>query len=297
MMLRLIALGVLAGTGLFLVLRGLFPSKPSLEEELFALSEPNWPTGMYGGSASGTESMFGARVIEALDLDLHKLDVDLRVINRTPERHVVERIKTAVVLAVAPLLFGFAMPYAFGGGPLLPPIVLFGSPFVLAGVGWFITDQQVRSKAAIRRREFDAGLATYLGLVATLTAAGSGLEEAMWVSVEQGRGWAFQVLRRSLSDARNRGSTPWELMDEYGRELELPSLVELGATFQLSGTSGAHIRETVMTKAASLRNHQLAVIEAEANAKTAAMAGPIGFMLAGFVILLLFPAITTVLSL
>ncbi len=297
MMLELTALGVFAGAGLFLVLRGLFPTKPSLDEELLALAEPNWPTGVYSGSANGTDSALGARLIGAFDIDLHKLDVDLRVINRTPERHVLERIKTAVALAVAPLLFGFAMPYALGGSPLLPPIVLFAAPFVLAVVGWFITDQQVRSKAAKRRREFDAGLATYLGLVATLTAAGSGLEEAMWVSVEQGRGWAFQVLRRSLSDARNRGSTPWELMDEYGRQLELPSLVELGATFQLSGTSGAHIRETVMTKANSLRTHQLAVIEAEANANTAAMAGPIGFMLAGFVILLLFPAVTTVLSL
>ncbi len=297
MMLQLIGLGTLAGAGLFLVLRGLFPTKPTLEESLLALSEPNWSTGQYGGSAGGTDSAFGSRVIAALDLNLQKLEVDLRVINRTQERHVLERIKTAVALAVAPLLFGFAMPYAFGGGPLLPPIVLFASPFALAVVGWFVTDHQVRSKAAKRRREFDAGLATYLGLVATLTAAGSGLEEAMWVSVEQGRGWAFQVLRRTLSDARNRGSTPWELMNEHGHQLELPSLIELGATFQLSGTSGAHIRDTVMTKANSLRNHQLAVIEAEANAKTAAMAGPIGFMLAGFVILLLFPAITTVLSL
>ncbi len=297
MMLQLTALGALAGAGLFLVLRGLFPTRPSLQEELLALSEPNWSTGLYSGTASGTDSMFGVRLIGAFDIDLDKLDVDLRVINRTHERHVLERMKTAVAMAVAPLLLGLAMPYALGGGPLLPPIVLAASPFVLGVVGWFITDQQVRSKAAKRRREFDAGLATYLGLVATLTAAGSGLEEAMWVSVEQGRGWAFQVLRRSLSDARNRGSTPWELMDEYGRQLELPSLVELGATFQLSGTSGAHIRETVMTKATSLRSHQLAVIEAEANANTAAMAGPIGFMLAGFVILLLFPAITTVLSL
>ncbi|MCP4968700.1 MAG: hypothetical protein GY926_26160 [bacterium] len=296
-MLQLVALGTLAGAGLFLVLRGLFPTKPTLEESLFALSEPNWSTGRYRGSAGGTDSALGSRVIGVFDLNLQKIEVDLRVINRTPERHVLERIKTAVALAVAPLLLGFAMPYAFGGGPLLPPIMVFVSPVVLAVVGWFVTDQQVRSQAAKRRREFDAGLATYLGLVATLTAGGSGLEEAMWVSVEQGRGWAFQVLRRSLSDARNRGSTPWEMMNEYGVQLELPSLIELGATFELSGTSGAHIRDTVMTKANSLRSHQLAVIEAEANAKTAAMAGPIGFMLAGFVILLLFPAITTVLSL
>ena len=114
----------------------------------------------------------------------------------------------------------------------------------------------------------------------------------MWVSVEQGRGWPFQVVRRALSDARNRGSTPWESMNEHGRQLDLASLVELAATFQLSGTSGAHIRDTVMTKANSLRAHQLSVIEAEANAKTAAMTGPIGFMLAGFIILLLFPAVS-----
>lgn len=291
-MVELIVLGVVAGSGLFLVLRGLFPTKPTLEESLFALSEPNWATGS-GGAAGGAESALGGRVISALDLRVpNKLAVDLRVIDRSWERHVVERVKTAAALAVAPLLLGFVLPYAVGGGPLLHPLVLLVSPFVLGVVGWFVTDQQVRSKAAKRRREFDAGLATYLGLVATLTAAGSGLEEAMWVSVEQGRGWPFQVVRRALSDARNRGSTPWESMNDHGQQLDLVSLVELAATFQLSGTSGAHIRDTVMTKANSLRAHQLSVIEAEANAKTAAMTGPIGFMLAGFIILLLFPAVS-----
>ena len=291
-MLELIVLGVVAGSGLFLVVRGLFPTKPTLEESLFALSEPNWATGS-GGAAGGVESAVGGRVISAFDLRLPtKLAVDLRVIDRSWERHVVERVKTAAALAVAPVLLGFLLPYAVGGGPLLPPLVLLVSPFALGVVGWFVTDQQVRSKAARRRREFDAGLATYLGLVATLTAAGSGLEEAMWVSVEQGRGWPFQVVRRALSDARNRGSTPWESMNDHGQQLDLVSLVELAATFQLSGTSGAHIRDTVMTKANTLRAHQLSVIEAEANAKTAAMTGPIGFMLAGFIILILFPAVS-----
>lgn len=297
MMLQLTVLGAAAGGGLLLIVRGLFPRRPSLDEELRSLAAPNWPSGDYGGSAQGTDSVLGSRLAHILDVDLRKLDVDLRVINRSQDRHVLERVKTAVVLASTPLIFGMAMPYVLGGGILLPRLVLFTAPLVLAVFGWFFTDQQVRSRAAARRREFDSGLATYLGLVATLTAAGSGLEEAMWVSVEQGRGWTFQILRRCLSDARNRGSTPWEVIDEYGRDLDLRALVELGSTFKLSGTSGAHIRETVMTKAASLRDHQLAVIEAEANAKTAGMVGSIGLMLAGFVLFLLFPAINTVLNL
>jgi Flp pilus assembly protein TadB len=295
MMFQLVTLGAMAGGGLLMVIRGLFPPRSSLDEELLALAAPNWSD--TPGRTAGSESEAGARAIRALNLDLRKLDVDLRVIGRSHERHVLERLKTATVMAAAPLVLGLLMPAALGGNPLLPPVPMAASPLVLAATGWLLTDHQVRARAAKRRREFDAGLATYLGLVASLTAAGSGLEEAMWVAVEQGRGWSFQVVRRALSDARNRGSTPWELMEEHGRRFDLPSLIELGATFQLSGTSGAHIRETVMTKAASLRNHQLTVIEAEANANTAAMAGPIGFMLAGFVILLLFPAVTTVLSL
>lgn len=295
MFLQVILLGAIAGSGLLLAARGLFPPRATLDEELLSLGRPNWSSAV--STSESSDSVFGHRVIQALDLDLRKLEVDLRVVNRSNDRHVLERVKTAVALALAPLVFGLAMPYVLSGQALLPPLILWTAPVALGLVGWVLTDHHVRSQAARRRREFDAGLATYLGLVATLTAAGSGLEDAMWTSVDQGRGWTFQTIRRALSDARNRGASPWEVMDEYGRYLQLPALIELGATFQLSGTSGAHIRETVMTKARSLRDHQLVVIETEANANTTAMHGPIGFMLAGFVILLLFPAVTTVLSL
>lgn len=293
------ALGAVAGGGVLALLRAVFPPTPSLDDDLRALAASNWSTQILtpNSPATGGEPLVGRFLVRVFDLRSPALATDLRVIDRSFERHVAERAKTAVALGVAPILFGVAIPVVAGGGALFGSGVITGASVVGAVVGWFWTDHQVRSMATKRRREFDAGLASYLGLVASLTAAGSGLEEAMWVGAQQGRGWAFQVLRRALTAARNRGSTPWEMMDTYGRDLELPALVELGATFQLSGTSGAQLRQTVMTKAASLREHQLAGIEAEANANTTAMAGPIGFMLAGFVVLLLYPAITTVLNL
>ena len=61
--------------------------------------------------------------------------------------------------------------------------------------------------------------------------------------------------------------------------------------------SGAHVRDSLLTKARAIRNHQLADIEREAAGRTSAMVGPTGFMLAGFVILLIFPAFQAILNL
>ena len=52
-----------------------------------------------------------------------------------------------------------------------------------------------------------------------------------------------------------------------------------------------------MTKAKALRTHQIAEIEREASGRTTAMAGPTGLMMAGFVVLLIYPALQAVLAL
>ncbi len=292
-----ILLGGLAGAGVLLIVAAMFPTRPGLAAELNALDQPNWPTPGTGTDGRGAPGSFGATLNRVFGLELRSLEVDLRVTGRTAADHTMERVKTAGAFGSAPVIFGLFLPYVGGFGAILSPSLLILGSVLLAGFGWVLTDTQLRARATARRREFQSGLVTYLGLVSTLTAAGSGIDEALWLSVEQGRGWAFQVIRRALSDARNRGETPWAMMHEYALRLDLPALGEFAGTMQLSGTSGAQLRTTVMTKAKSLRMHQLSAIEREAMAKTSAMAGPTGLMMAGFVTLLLFPAVVAVLSL
>ena len=183
------------------------------------------------------------------------------------------------------------------GTPVAGPAPLVVAAVALAVAGWFLTDAQVRAAAVKRRAEFDAALVTYVSLVSILLSGGAGIQEALHEAVDQGRGWSFLVLRRALTDSRVRGVSPWEALDEHGARLGLTGLVDLAATMELAGTSGAHVRDSLMTKANAIRAHEIAAIEREATGRTTAMVGPTGLMMTGFVVLVIYPAFQAVLNL
>lgn len=291
--------GALVGLGLLAVARGVIARRRPLELALTALAEPPAAARTGVGASTAADSWAfrtGAWVMRLFGADMGGLRADLLVVDRTEEVHLMERIRTAVFLGLAPAVI--ALVLALGGVDLIVTPTLVAVLCLVLGVfGWFLTDIQLRQRASRRRTEFDSSLVTYLGLVSIATAGGSGINEALWSAVDQGVGWPFQILRRTLADARNRGVSPWDSMEAHASRLELTSLAELAATMKLGGTSGAFVRDSIMTKARSLREHQLAEIEQEANSRTSAMAGPTGLMLAGFLIMLLYPAVVAILSL
>ena len=294
-----LSVGVIVGLGLLCIAKGLVPQRRTLHAALASLSEPRWPTSV-SATAPGLDTYayrIGSWIMRLFGADMQSLQTDLLILDRSEEVHLMERIRTSVFFVGTPPVLVLLLPYVFGGQLLVAPMLVVALSVLLGLAGWSFTDAQVRHRASARRDEFDSSLVTYLGLVSILTAAGSGINEALWSAVDQGVGWPFQVLRRTLSDARNRGISPWDAMEEHAERLELDSMAELAATMKLGGTSGAFIRDSVMTKARSLRVHQLAEIEQEANSRTAAMVGPTGLMMAGFVILLLYPAVVAVLNL
>jgi tight adherence protein C len=62
----------------------------------------------------------------------------------------------------------------------------------------------------------------------------------------------------------------------------------------LAGTEGARVRDSLAAKAAALRRHELAEAESAAAAATERMVLPIALLALGFVIFLLYPALTQV---
>jgi Flp pilus assembly protein TadB len=223
------------------------------------------------------------------------LATDLAVLERSEEVHLVQRMRTGAFYGVLPLAVWLATTLA--GAGIAPPELAALASVALAVGGWLLTDSQVRSRARERRRELDSALATYLQLVSILLAGGAGIQQALHEAVQHGQGWPFELLRRALTGARIRGVSPWQSFDELGTQLGLTSLVDLAATVQLAGSSGAQIRESLVVKARALRYHQVAAIEREATGRTTAMTGPTGLMMAGFVILVIYPAFQAVLDL
>lgn len=296
-MLTPIAFGLLFGLGMWCIARAVMPATRPLETALADLAEPRWADSDRGpAGVEGQAHRVGGWIMDVTGADMTDLRSDLAVLERSEALHLIERLRTGSFWAAVPLmflLFGFIATGTFIFSPTLAAI----AAVVGLVLGWFGTDGQVKANAAGRRKEFDASLTTYLGLVSILLAGGAGIQQALQDAVDQGDGWSFTLLRRTLTDARVRGISPWIAMGEMGERLELDSMSDLSSTMELAGTSGAHIRESLMIKAKALRNHQITEIEREASGRTTAMAGPTGLMMAGFVVLLLYPALTAVLSL
>ncbi len=213
---------------------------------------------------------------------------DLRVLDRTVERHVVDKLAVAISLLVVPLAGGWLLGLtAAGPGPLPLLLAALGG-----GIGGFVLpDLLVRSQAAERRRQFTFALSSYLDLVNVLLAGGAGVETALEATAQSGDGWAFHQLRDALLRARTMRRSPWSALGELGEQLGIDELIELAASIQLAGEEGARIRASLSARASALRSRQMARIEADANSASERLGFPTVAMFLAFLTLLAYPAI------
>jgi tight adherence protein C len=71
-------------------------------------------------------------------------------------------------------------------------------------------------------------------------------------------------------------------------------LEELAAAVGLAGAEGARIRLTLAAKAKSIRQHDLAEAESDANAVTERLFLPGVFLLVGFLVFIAYPAVARI---
>lgn len=283
-----IVLGVLGGVGLVLIALGLAHSRPTLAASLADLSTPN-----RSGQAAGSGRPWDWLIDDLAQSSPGRLDADLMVLERDRQFHALDKIRTSLFWGLVGSGWVVVMGLIGAGWPL--PLVGIVFPVCAAG-GWILADVQVRNNAAERRDEFRSNLITYLQLVTVLLAGGAGVNQALTQAATYGRGWTFEVLARSVRDARSRRLSPWDGFAETAEQLDLSPLRDLAASMRLAGESGAHVRASLTTKAESLRVHELTEIEADAAAATEKMGGPVGAMVVGFVITIGYPAFDAILQ-
>ena len=95
-----------------------------------------------------------------------------------------------------------------------------------------------------------------------------------------------------LDLARDSGTTPWDALAALGRDLGVVELVELASAVSLAGTEGARIESTLAAKAGSIRRHELADAETDANTITDRLFLPGVLLLVGFLIFIGYPAVS-----
>jgi len=291
--------GGLVGLGVFLLALGLARPTPPLSATLArvhagATSGHAVEDAWRGDDLPGWRERLGRSVLAGLyaaGIKLSSVREDLRVTGRSVESLCASKALTVAGAALAPPALAAVLALAgISVGVLIPAWL----SVTLAAAGAVLPDIRVRAQAARRRRGFRHAVGAYLTQVAISLAGGAAPEEALHKSLSASRGWAFARLAAALDRARLAGQAPWVALGQLGTELGVSELGELAASMSLAGTEGARVRESLTAKAAALRRHELAEAETAAAAATERMVLPIALLAFGFVVFLLYPALTQV---
>ena len=182
------------------------------------------------------------------------------------------------------------------GGVHVPLVIPLWSGLVLAGAGGFVPIALFRGKAKRARRVARRTVGSFLNLVVLSLAGGMGIEGALHASAQMGQDAVSEKILTALVLAQDAGQPPWDAIDRLGTELGIPELEELAAAVGLAGAEGARIRLTLAAKAKSIRQHDLAEAESEANAVTERLFLPGVLLLIGFLIFIAYPAVARISS-
>ena len=283
--------GLLFGSGAYLVITGLFPSRPPLAEALARLGQPQAaPPSAATGTTDSIDVRVGrlARRIGFIEKLLVPMRADLRILHRTGEE------QAALIATYTLLGFLFAPVVAIGGrlvGLPLPWIIPMWLSLAGAALGLLISVKEVKPAAQKRRRAFSHALSAFCDVCGMSLASGRGVESSIEAAAHAGVGWPFVEMQSALRAGYVRGDTPWDALARLGSEADLSDLTEFAAAISLAGEGGASVRELVASKARTIRERLTSDVERSAASTTERMGIPATFLVLGFIVFLGFPGI------
>jgi Flp pilus assembly protein TadB len=293
-----VLVGAVLGLGVYALVRALMPSRRSPVQQVaridamrargsaYETARTAQDTGRFGS----LRAQVGARVAEFYlqqGWEQRSLRADLAVLDRSWEKF----LATKVLLGATGLFFGpmlFAVVYALGFNR--SPVVPVWLALLCAAVFFFLPDLEIRRDAADKRRDLRRVIGAYLDLVSMSLAGGRGLPEALMAAAEVSDGWATQRIRNALADARITGVSQWQALGQLGEELGVEELKDLSASLALVADDGAKVRESLASRAETMRHRELAEIEGSAGEKSQSMLVAQLLLCAGFLVFLIFPA-------
>ncbi|MEV0981275.1 type II secretion system F family protein [Streptomyces sp. NPDC049915] len=294
-----ILVGVVVGLGVYALVRALMPSRRSALQQVARIDAMRARGSAYetqtraqetSGRLGSLRAQVGARVSEFYlqqGWEQRSLRADLAVLDRSWEKF----LATKALLGVAGLFFGpflFAVVWTLGFSR--SPIIPVWLALMCGAVFFFLPDLEVRRDAADKRRDLRRVIGAYLDLVSMSLAGGRGLPEALMAAAEISDGWANQRIKHALADARITGVSQWQALGALGEELGVEELKDLSASLALVADDGAKVRESLASRAETMRHRELSEIEGSAGEKSQSMLVAQLLLCAGFLVFLIFPA-------
>jgi Flp pilus assembly protein TadB len=248
----------------------------------------------------GKESQIGRRIGAGIAAfcteqgwEFGSLRANLSLVGKSFESYLATKLLLAIFgLLVGPLL----LTVLSLGGIQLPFAVPLWAGLALAAVFFFLPDLELKQKVDKRRRDFRHAIGAFLDLVAMNLAGGRGVPEALMSASEIGSGWAMWRIRDALTNARIIGQTPWQALGALGEEVRIDELRDLSAALSLVAEDGAKVRESLATRAASLRRRELAELQGQAGERSQSMLVAQMLLAVAFLIFLVYPAVRTLLG-
>ena len=295
----LLALGT--GLGVVGVVVGLRSQRPTLRSIVTGLTTE--PTGI-GGPERISRRQDSRRLDHRIAVVLanevkergyfeREIGVRLALSNSTLEDLCARCLVCATIGILIPALACVLMTE--GGLPV--PIVVPVVAGALLGIGGVLLPiAELNAEAKRGRRHARRVICSFLDLVVLSLAGGMGIESALLTAAQLGENVVSRRMVTALALCRDTGEPPWEALARMGETLGIEELGELAATAGLAGLEGAKVRASLAARSASIRRHELANAEAEANALTERLFIPGVFLLVGFLIFIGYPAFTRIAS-
>jgi Flp pilus assembly protein TadB len=285
--------GAAVGLGVFVLIRALMPSRRSAVSrvaQIDALRAAGPAHGPVAVEPSDFRGRIGQRVAQFYlqqGWEQRSLRADLAVLDRSWEAFLATKIVLAAVgLIFGPFLFAIVWQLGIGSNPVIPVWMA----LVCGGVFFVLPDFEVRRDAADKRKDLRRVIGAYLDLVSMNLAGGRGLPEALMAAAEISDGWALMRIRNCLADARITGTSQWVALGRLGDQLGVEELRDLSVTLGLVADDGAKVRESLASRAETMRHRELAEIEGSAGEKSQSMLVAQLLLCAGFLVFLIFPA-------
>jgi Flp pilus assembly protein TadB len=254
------------------------------------------PRPVQAGWGESTKLRVGRRADTALrrrGLALTRLRQDLAIVDRTMEDH----LGSVLAVFAGGLVGGLAAAWLLLAAGLPIPPVSVAPVAVLLGVMLAVARQaDVKHGAERRRREFRRALSAYLDLVAMSLIGGTGLPEALPSAARVGRGWPFLLIGEALGRARALGRSAWAEFSDLGGQIGVDEFRDLAAALALVGEEGARISTTLIARASTLRRRDIADVEGRAKERDTSMRVAMVVISFGFLLFLLYPAVTNILN-
>ena len=293
-MIEAVALGALVGLSVFLLITSLIPSRRSAAvtvAQIDALRELG-PAGAQSQQSSGSvKDAIGRRLAQFYarqGWQLRSVRADLAILDRGWESFLTTKLALAAVgFFAAPVLYVLAWFAGIHVSVLIPVWLA----LTLAAIFFMLPDLEIQRDAKEKRADFRRVVAAFLDLVSMNLAGGRGLPEAIMSAAEISNGWAVIRIRNALTAARLSGQTQWAALGTLGETLGVEELVDLGHAIALTADDGAKIRQSLASRAETMRRRELAEIEGEAGQRSQSMLVAQLLLCTGFLIYLIFPAV------